>query len=147
VKGQTIGADPGQMPLGYLPLTPALRAQAVTAASLVEQRVAAPTPTPTPTAAPTGGSDSGSGGTSSGGTSGGSVASTGGSAPAAPTSSTSAAPSSPAPTVTDAVAAAALTPVTPVPASRYALALALLVGAAAAVAGCAGLLVSARSGP
>ena len=50
--GQTPGIAPGQLPGGYVPLTPALRKQAAEAADLIEAR-GGPEPTPTPTPAPT----------------------------------------------------------------------------------------------
>jgi hypothetical protein len=55
LDGQTPGEGPGQLPRGYLPLTPAQRLQALDAASLIEDRVGPPPvpPAPEPTDEPT----------------------------------------------------------------------------------------------
>lgn len=45
--GQTPGFDPGNLPPGYAPITPAMRAQA--GAAIAQLRTAAPSSTPTPT--------------------------------------------------------------------------------------------------
>jgi hypothetical protein len=47
--GQVPGTSPGQLPEGYIPLNAQQRAQALAAASLIEQRVGAADPTPAPT--------------------------------------------------------------------------------------------------
>lgn len=53
--GQVPGIASGQLPGGYLPLTPALRAQALAAAADIEERggpTASPSPSPSPSASP-----------------------------------------------------------------------------------------------
>lgn len=124
--GQVPGTGKGELPAGYAPLPAALRGETATAARTVRTE-SGPTPTPTPTPTVT---DDGSGG---GGIPGG------GEPVGEPTTDPSAAPTaspepSASPTATPGtrpVAATAPTPADPVPSSRYALVVALVLGAAA----------------
>jgi len=122
--GQVPGTGKGELPEGYAPLPAALRGETASAARTVRTE-SGPTPTPSPTATDDG-SDSGSG--SGGGEPAGepttdpTVEPTGSSEPSAsPTATPDTRP----------VAATAPTPADPVPSTRYALVVALVLGAAA----------------
>jgi hypothetical protein len=136
-KGQEPGFDPGQLPSGYAPLPAAMRAQARSAATAIENRAGAPEPSSSPTPNPTKGSGSGNG--SSGSSGSGSDVSGGGTQPEpAPTSSVPTPSTSPSAAVVPSalpstrLVATAPTPANAAGAAKYALLAALLLGGLAA---------------
>jgi hypothetical protein len=146
--GQATGDEPGQLPLGYVPLPQAMQQQTVAAANTI---VSVANHSPSPSPSPISGSGEGItvtvGGSSGGGEGGG--GGLGGAVAATPSAAASPAPSariftaSPLPTATG-VGSRTLTPARPLGAVRYALLFALLLGGLAAGAG-PGLTVLSRS--
>ena len=128
--GQIAGAGKGQLPEGYAPLPAALRGQAATAAQTIRADSGpAPSPSPTPSTTPSTDPGTGNGGTGTGGGEPAGEPTTqptdGGASSPAPSANPTTSPS------TVPVAATAPTPADPVPASRYALVVALVLGAVA----------------
>lgn len=148
-KGQVIGSDAGQLPPGYVPLTPALVTQATQAATLIEKRVGVtPTSPPSDGGSSSGGGSGGGNGTSGGGGGGSGTVPTPTVDVTTPAATVPATPSAmPSTTSIDVAPAALATPTAPVPPSRFALALALLVGALATASATVGLLVASRAIP